>query len=95
MAAFYSLVALKENHLIDGYQVRLVIGGNEEKGSACLEHYFHVLKKPNPTYGFTPDGDFPLIYGEKGITNYRTSGELKVKEVKKFMLASFLIPLSI
>ena len=83
MAAFYSLVALKENHLIDGYQVRLVIGGNEEKGSACLEHYFHVLKKPNPTYGFTPDGDFPLIYGEKGITNYRTSGELKVKEVKK------------
>lgn len=81
MAAFYALVALKENHLIDGYQVRLVIGGNEEKGSACLEHYFHVLKKPYPTYGFTPDGDFPLIYGEKGITNYRTHGALHVDEI--------------
>ena len=44
-----------------------LIGGNEERGSACLEHYFHKLNKPYPKYGFTPDGDFPLIYGEKGI----------------------------
>ena len=77
MSAFYALVALKEKGLIDDdYQVRLVIGGNEERGSACLEHYFHVLKKPNPHFGFTPDGEFPLIYGEKGISNYETKGKI-------------------
>ena len=70
MAAFYALKALKENDLIKGYKVSLVVGGNEERGSACLEHYFHKLHKPYPKYGFTPDGDFPLIYGEKGICNY-------------------------
>ena len=70
MAAFYALKALKENNLIDGYKVSLVIGGNEESGSQCLEHYFHKLHKPYPKYGFTPDGDFPLIYGEKGITGF-------------------------
>lgn len=70
LAAFYALKALKDNNLIKGYKVSLVIGGNEESGSQCLEYYFHTLKKPYPKYGFTPDGEFPLIYGEKGITGY-------------------------
>ncbi len=81
MAAFYALKALKENNLIDGYRVTLVIGGNEESGSRCLEHYFHTLHKPYPTYGFTPDGDFPLIYGEKGISNYVQKVKLNLPEL--------------
>lgn len=82
MAAFYALVALKEHHLIDDtYQVRLVIGGNEERGSACLDYYFHHLHKPYPTYGFTPDGEFPLIYGEKGIANYETKGMIQLSHI--------------
>lgn len=72
MASFYALKYLKENVDLGEYQVRLVIGGNEEKGGKCLEHYFHVLHRPNPDFGFTPDGDFPLIYGEKGISNYKS-----------------------
>ncbi len=72
MASFYALLALKEAGLIRGYRVTLVIGGNEERGSACLEYYYNVLKKKYPDYGFTPDGEFPLIYGEKGIVNYHT-----------------------
>lgn len=70
IAAYYALKALRDAHLIDGYKVTMVFGGNEENGSACLKYYFDELKKPYPTYGFTPDADFPLIYGEKGITNY-------------------------
>lgn len=76
IAAFYALKAIKE--IIESnkkYRVQLVIGGNEEKGSKCLEYYFDTLKKPYPDYGFTPDGDFPLIYGEKGISNYSSSLE--------------------
>lgn len=83
MAAFYALVALKEKGMIDeSYQVRLVIGGNEERGSACLDYYFHHLHKPYPTYGFTPDGEFPLIYGEKGIANYQTKGKISLSAIE-------------
>lgn len=70
IAAYYALKALKENNLIKGYKVRMVVGGDEERGSSCMHYYFHTLKKPAVTYGFTPDAEFPLIYGEKGITNY-------------------------
>lgn len=81
LAAFYALKALKENNLIDGYKVSLVIGGNEESGSRCLEHYFHKLNKPYPKYGFTPDGDFPLIYGEKGITGFVHSLKINIDDI--------------
>lgn len=70
IASYYALKILRDLDLINGYKVSLVIGGNEESGSACLEHYFNVLKKPYPVYGFTPDGEFPLIYGEKAIATY-------------------------
>lgn len=82
LAAFTALKLLKDNHLIEGYSVRLVIGGNEEKGSGCLKYYFHTLKKPYPKYGFTPDGNFPLIYGEKGITNYEIKGKVALKPIR-------------
>lgn len=83
LAAFYALCVLKDNGLINGYQVRLVVGGNEESGSKCLEYYFNVLKKTYPKYGFTPDGDFPLIYGEKGIANYKVTKNVSFKNVKE------------
>lgn len=81
MAAFYALKALKDNNLFDGYRVSLVIGGNEEKGGECLDHYFNVLKKPYPEYGFTPDADFPLIYGEKGIGSYEHKFKINNKDI--------------
>ena len=81
IAAYYALKALKENDLIKNYRVKLVFGGDEERGSSCLEYYFHTLKKEDPTYGFTPDADFPLIYGEKGIVNYKYSGTLPLNNV--------------
>lgn len=65
LACFYALVALKETNMLGNYQVRFLVGGNEERGSACMEHYFKTLKKPQPTYGFSPDSDFPLILLKK------------------------------
>lgn len=73
IAAFYALKALKDNGLLKGYKVKLVVGGDEERGSACLDYYFNILHKPYPDYGFTPDSDFPLIYGEKGIIDFYPS----------------------
>ena len=46
-------------------RVRLVMGSNEETGSACLAYY--VKKEGHIDMGFTPDGAFPCIHGEKGM----------------------------
>lgn len=45
-------------------RIRIIMGCNEETGSACMAHYNEV-EEPL-TMGFTPDGNFPCIYGEKG-----------------------------
>lgn len=78
IACFYSLLALKEANMLGNYQVRFLVGGNEERGSLCMEHYFKTLKKPQPTYGFSPDSSFPLIFAEKGIFNFEASKEIRV-----------------
>lgn len=70
IAAYYALKALRDANLIKDYSVRLVIGGDEERGSSCMRYYFNEYRAPAPKYGFTPDAEFPLIYGEKAITNY-------------------------
>jgi succinyl-diaminopimelate desuccinylase len=69
IAGYFVLKIIKELGLKMNKKIMLIAGGNEERGSACLKYYFNTLKKPQPTYAFTPDAGFPLIYGEKGITN--------------------------
>ena len=73
LAAYYAMKALRDAKKLGGYQIRFLVGGNEESGSACMEHYFKVLKKKQPTLGFSPDSDFPIIYAEKGIINFAVS----------------------
>ena len=70
LSCYYALKALRDNGDLGGYQIRFLVGGNEESGSLCMEHYFKTLKKPQPTLGFSPDSDFPLIFAEKGIINF-------------------------
>lgn len=45
--------------------VYLIAGTDEESGMEGIDYY---LKNggPIPAMGFTPDADFPVIYGEKG-----------------------------
>ena len=82
LSSYYALKMLKDNRLlIDNYHVRLLVGGNEERGSLCMEHYFGTLKKYQPDLGFSPDADFPLIYAEKGIINFSVKKTLDLKGV--------------
>lgn len=46
-------------------RIRLIMGCNEENGSNCLKYY--VKQEGHVDYGFTPDGNFPGIHGEKGM----------------------------
>ncbi len=70
IAALYAVKLLKDNGLIRGFRVKIVSGGDEERGSSCLRYYFEQHHGEEPAYGFTPDADYPLIYAEKGIRDY-------------------------
>ena len=66
IAALYALLALKESARKTGKRIRLLFGTNEENGSSDMRYYF-AHGGETPSAGFTPDGSFPVIYGEKGI----------------------------
>ena len=82
LSAYYGLKALRDNNLLGNYQVRFLVGGNEERGSACMEHYFQTLKKKQPTYGFSPDSAYPLTFAEKGIIGFTVKKKIVLPEVK-------------
>ena len=81
LSCYYGLKALRDNNLLGNYQVRFLVGGNEERGSACMEHYFQTLKKKQPTYGFSPDSAYPLTYAEKGIIGFIVRKDINLPEV--------------
>lgn len=64
IASLYAMKLVKESGVAMNKRVRLLMGCNEETGSRCMEYY---AKHGEPiTVGFTPDGSFPGIHGEKG-----------------------------
>ena len=68
IACLYVLKALKDEGFTPKRKLKLIVGCNEESGWECIEHYKKVATLPNE--GFTPDGDFPPIYAEKGIYHF-------------------------
>lgn len=65
VASFYAMKAVKECGAPLKDTVRLILGLDEETNWEGMEYY--LSKEASPDYGFTPDGDFPAIHGEKGI----------------------------
>ena len=65
----YALKYLKDRGVPLRYPVRALLGSNEE--SDMLDLAYYQEREPNPQFCFSPDADFPLIYGEKGIYHGR------------------------
>ncbi len=65
----YALKYLQDSGLPLRYPVRALLGSNEETGMGDLEYY--NANYPAPLFCFSPDADFPLIHGEKGIYHAR------------------------
>lgn len=61
----YAAKFLKESGETLPYTLRLLFGTNEETGMEGLTYY--QSKFADPAFCFTPDGSFPVCYGEKGI----------------------------
>lgn len=67
VASLYALKVLKDLNVKLKRRVRLIVGTDEETYSRGLKRYLEVEEKP--TLGISPDADFPIIYGEKGIAS--------------------------
>lgn len=66
VACLYGLKAIKDCGLPISKKIRIIFGTNEETGGEDIPYY--LSKEKPPVAAFTPDADFPVINGEKGIT---------------------------
>lgn len=64
VAALYAFRAVRELGIPLKKGARLILGTDEENGSACIAHYYEQEKEAAMT--FSPDGDFPVVNIEKG-----------------------------
>ena len=74
--SLFAMKAIADAGIKLNKKVRMILGADEESGSACLKYYFGELKMPYPDIAFTPDSSFPVTYAEKGM--------VRVKIKKKF-----------
>ncbi len=65
LSCLYALKELKDSKLPVNKKFRLIVGCDEESGWRDIEYL--KTKTTLPEYGFSPDGDFPICYAEKGI----------------------------
>ncbi|MDD6191329.1 MAG: dipeptidase PepV [Firmicutes bacterium] len=87
MAAFYAMKALKECGFVPESTIRLILGLDEETNWEGMDYYLeHVDSKPD--CGFTPDGDFPVISGEKGIIVFDLARKFPQSQGKGLVLSS-------
>ena len=83
LSNLYALYVLKENGVTFDCPVRIVFGTNEETGFGCVKHY--LTKEIPPTFGWTPDCKWPVVYGERGRLKVRVSlPESKVADLYDF-----------
>ena len=86
IAALYALAALRDAQLPLKRRIRILFGCNEETGARDIKYYL-ANGGEIPVMGFTPDAEYPVINGEKGIINvtfsrnYTQTGELKLVSI--------------
>lgn len=75
IGALYALKAIKDLNIPLKRRVRVFFGLNEETGSKCVKHYVDKGEEM-PVAGFTPDAEYPIINGEKGIVTCKYTRKL-------------------
>lgn len=72
MAAVFAMKDILDSGRTLNKRVRIIFGCQEETGDWTDMDYYKAHEEI-PSFGFTPDADFPAIYGEKGILMVRLS----------------------
>lgn len=78
--SLFAMKAIKDAGIKLNKKVRMILGADEESGSACLKYYFGELKMPYPDLAFTPDSSFPVTYAEKGSVRVKIKKDFKTLE---------------
>ena len=68
VASLYAGAALAACGAPLGNSVRFIFGADEESGMSCMDYYLNHY--PPPLRGFSPDGCFPAVIGEKGLARF-------------------------
>jgi succinyl-diaminopimelate desuccinylase len=80
IAGYAAMRLLKNMGITPKKRVFLILGTDEESGMACMKYYKQHGEIPQ--FGFVPDADFPVIYGEKGILNLKVAGKADTQIVR-------------
>lgn len=78
LLTLYALKDVIDSGIKFNRKIRFFVGCNEEKGWKDLDYI--ITKTTMPTYGFSPDGNFPLTYSEKGTLKLWS----KIPKLKNF-----------
>ncbi|ERL65469.1 dipeptidase PepV [Schleiferilactobacillus shenzhenensis] len=68
LAAYYGLKIVKDLGLPVHKQIHYIFGTDEESEWVGIHTY--LKSEPVPAFGFSPDAEFPIINGEKGIADF-------------------------
>ena len=85
IAALYGAAVLADFGVPLSKTVRFILGCNEESGMECVKYY--LSKFDPPECGFTPDGRFPLVIGEKGICHFTLSARWPAEDAGPRLLS--------
>lgn len=77
----YALKYLKEKNIPLKYPIRALLGANEETGMGDVEYY--LANYPAPLFCFSPDANFPLCNGEKGIYHGRMIFQVPLEQIRE------------
>lgn len=66
LACLFALKEIKDSGISLRKRVRILFGTEEETGCSDIKYYVENGGEL-PCCGFTPDGEYPLIHGEKGL----------------------------
>lgn len=80
----YAMKALKDSGMKPSMNIRLIIGLDEETGKSGMVEY--AERAGMPDFGFTPDGDFPLVNGEMGLLIFDLVKKLRPKNKNEGLL---------
>ena len=83
VASYIALKMLHDLGFKPNKRIRLIVGCDEESGSRCLKRYLECEQRPS--LGFSPDADFPLIYGEKGMMSYDIIADITDDVIEDFI----------
>ncbi len=94
MLTYYALKYIKDQYISCKNELRIVIGGDEERTMNDIRYY--VEKAGEPDFAFTPDGKFPLSYGEKGALMWVITGEMNtcIKELNGGVQCNVISPMA-